>query len=464
LLSVAVPVALKTKLRSLVPELHYIYRDISVHKDAYAILAYAVEKSSVSADKGQIADLWRSFLVKFFHVCVLLSMLHDIGISSMKLFRVQFEPDWTKSAENTVRLQAFQLGQVVNTPYGIGVVENYKPSQYTVAAKDKEKDAALTHASQYHVMFAWGRAVLAEADVKAADLSFASYNRDEIGTIAGGVATKGRVKPANIAPATAKAPKTAEAAVEAIAAGGNALEIVQELEGVEFTSGPMPSPESIFYSTGAGYVFFRLHQMLVDRLLTARLLCASASAKGFREFGKPVVPHPADKAAEAAVALAPGTTAANKGHSHGEMRAAAAAAAGDLTAAAAAGIAAGVNAGGVPALLSPSLEATSAAQGSAEETAHNTYQHFLTALYGLINGSMDPSKYEDECRELMGTGAYLLFTMDRLITHAVKQLSSMVHDPSMSKLRSLWEYTQAKIKLAQGTQRGAAGMLPPILL
>jgi histone deacetylase complex regulatory component SIN3 len=42
---------------------------------------------------------------------------------------------------------------------------------------------------------------------------------------------------------------------------------------------------------------------------------------------------------------------------------------------------------------------------------------------------MDRAKFEDECRQLMGTGSYLLFTLDRVVNHAVKQLQALVSEP-----------------------------------
>lgn len=58
----------------------------------------------------------------------------------------------------------------------------------------------------------------------------------------------------------------------------------------------------------------------------------------------------------------------------------------------------------------------------------------MTALFALLDGSMESSKYEDECRQLMGTASYLLFTMDKLVSHCARQLQSLVSDPSTMKL------------------------------
>ena len=61
-------------------------------------------------------------------------------------------------------------------------------------------------------------------------------------------------------------------------------------------------------------------------------------------------------------------------------------------------------------------EAASAENGG-PGAGSTQYAHFLTALHAFIDGSLDSSRYEDECRDLMGTSAYLLFTMDKLGKH-----------------------------------------------
>ena len=63
------------------------------------------------------------------------------------------------------------------------------------------------------------------------------------------------------------------------------------------------------------------------------------------------------------------------------------------------------------------------------------YQRFLAALSEFLCGAWDSTKYEDECRQLMGTGSYLLFTLDRVINHAVKQLQTLATEAIARKLR-----------------------------
>lgn len=47
----------------------------------------------------------------------------------------------------------------------------------------------------------------------------------------------------------------------------------------------------------------------------------------------------------------------------------------------------------------------------------------MGALYSLIDGSADSTKFEDDCRAIIGTQSYVLFTLDKLIYKIVKQVS-----------------------------------------
>lgn len=50
----------------------------------------------------------------------------------------------------------------------------------------------------------------------------------------------------------------------------------------------------------------------------------------------------------------------------------------------------------------------------------------MGALYNLLDGSADNTKFEDDCRSLIGTQSYVLFTLDKLIYKIVKQVLSVV--------------------------------------
>jgi paired amphipathic helix protein Sin3a len=47
----------------------------------------------------------------------------------------------------------------------------------------------------------------------------------------------------------------------------------------------------------------------------------------------------------------------------------------------------------------------------------------MTALYNLLDGSSDNTKFEDDCRAIIGTQSYVLFTLDKLIYKVVKQVN-----------------------------------------
>mmetsp|Transcript_41164 Transcript_41164/g.63431 ORF Transcript_41164/g.63431 Transcript_41164/m.63431 type:complete len:860 (-) Transcript_41164:67-2646(-) len=73
------------------------------------------------------------------------------------------------------------------------------------------------------------------------------------------------------------------------------------------------------------------------------------------------------------------------------------------------------------------------------------YQFFLEdMLRPVIEGELDPVKYEDLCRELFGISSYVLFTMDRLLQVLVKQILSIFLEDTSSKLFSLHSFEAAR--------------------
>ena len=47
---------------------------------------------------------------------------------------------------------------------------------------------------------------------------------------------------------------------------------------------------------------------------------------------------------------------------------------------------------------------------------------FMSALFSLLNGSAESSKFEDECRAIIGNQSYVLFTLEKLIYKLVKHV------------------------------------------
>lgn len=95
-------------------------------------------------------------------------------------------------------------------------------------------------------------------------------------------------------------------------------------------------------------------------------------------------------------------------------------------------------------MLSAKTNATLAAQKKTKDgAAPNLYSRFMQVLYSLLDGSMDNSKFEDDCRAIIGTQSYVLFTLDKLIFKLVKQLQAAVADDVAVKLLSLHAYEKA---------------------
>ncbi|ESQ49942.1 hypothetical protein EUTSA_v10019899mg [Eutrema salsugineum] len=72
------------------------------------------------------------------------------------------------------------------------------------------------------------------------------------------------------------------------------------------------------------------------------------------------------------------------------------------------------------------------------------YARFMRVLYGVLDGSIENTKFEDECRAIIGNQSYVLFTLDKLIYKLVKQLQAIVADDMDNKLLQLYEYEKSR--------------------
>ncbi|KAJ6423884.1 hypothetical protein OIU84_024789 [Salix udensis] len=77
---------------------------------------------------------------------------------------------------------------------------------------------------------------------------------------------------------------------------------------------------------------------------------------------------------------------------------------------------------------------------SKDANSPDPYARFMSALYSLLDGSVDNAKFEDECRAIIGNQSYVLFTLDKLIYKLVKQLQTVATDEMAGKLLQLYEY------------------------
>ncbi|XP_054823950.1 paired amphipathic helix protein Sin3-like 4 isoform X2 [Prosopis cineraria] len=83
-------------------------------------------------------------------------------------------------------------------------------------------------------------------------------------------------------------------------------------------------------------------------------------------------------------------------------------------------------------------------KASNETNSTDQYGRFMNALYSLLDGSSDNTKFEDDCRAIIGTQSYVLFTLDKLIYRLVKQLQAVATDEMDNKLLQLYTYEKSR--------------------
>ncbi|CAA0829989.1 Paired amphipathic helix protein Sin3-like 2 [Striga hermonthica] len=79
-----------------------------------------------------------------------------------------------------------------------------------------------------------------------------------------------------------------------------------------------------------------------------------------------------------------------------------------------------------------------------KDESSDPYARFMSALFSLLDGSSDNSKFEDDCRSLIGNQSYVLFTLDKLIYKLVKQLQTVSSEEMDCKLLQLYEYEDSR--------------------
>ncbi|XP_075475269.1 paired amphipathic helix protein Sin3-like 2 [Primulina tabacum] len=79
-----------------------------------------------------------------------------------------------------------------------------------------------------------------------------------------------------------------------------------------------------------------------------------------------------------------------------------------------------------------------------KDASIDPYSRFMSALFRLLDGSSDNTKFEDDCRSLIGNQSYVLFTLDKLIYKLVKQLQTVSSDEVDIKLLQLYEYEKSR--------------------
>ncbi|XP_071446323.1 paired amphipathic helix protein Sin3a isoform X2 [Hetaerina americana] len=85
------------------------------------------------------------------------------------------------------------------------------------------------------------------------------------------------------------------------------------------------------------------------------------------------------------------------------------------------------------------------------------YPAFLDMVKNVLDGNMDASAYEDTLREMFGIHAYVAFTLDKVVTYAVRQLQHLVSDESCQNCVELLLREQRRAA-SNGGLSGAGGL------
>uniref|UniRef100_A0A0D9WBP3 Histone deacetylase interacting domain-containing protein n=1 Tax=Leersia perrieri TaxID=77586 RepID=A0A0D9WBP3_9ORYZ len=79
-------------------------------------------------------------------------------------------------------------------------------------------------------------------------------------------------------------------------------------------------------------------------------------------------------------------------------------------------------------------------KASKDTSSPDQYSKFMSVLYNLLDGSSDNTKFEDDCRSIIGTQSYVLFTLDKLIY----KLQAIASDEMDNKLLQLYIYEKSR--------------------
>lgn len=91
---------------------------------------------------------------------------------------------------------------------------------------------------------------------------------------------------------------------------------------------------------------------------------------------------------------------------------------------------------------------------SVSETS--THALFMRLLFRLLSGSVEPSRYEDECRALLGANSFVLSTLDKLVYKLMKQVQALLADDTVGRLLLLHGYEGARLVVPRDDAQYAA--------
>ena len=83
-------------------------------------------------------------------------------------------------------------------------------------------------------------------------------------------------------------------------------------------------------------------------------------------------------------------------------------------------------------------------ESNGSKTPEAIHKEFMGLVQALIEGRVEPSIFEDDCRTLLGTNSYQLFTVDKLVQKIVKQAQTCIQEDPTARLVELWKYENSR--------------------
>merc|ERR1712048_534965 len=68
----------------------------------------------------------------------------------------------------------------------------------------------------------------------------------------------------------------------------------------------------------------------------------------------------------------------------------------------------------------------------------DNFTQFLSTLHAIVEGTCDNSRFEEHCRNLMGTGSFRLHSIEKLIVQTVKIMVSFATHHTSKRIRALF--------------------------
>lgn len=84
-------------------------------------------------------------------------------------------------------------------------------------------------------------------------------------------------------------------------------------------------------------------------------------------------------------------------------------------------------------------------------SSKSKYKAYFSQLLGLLDGNIEASRYEEAVRQLLGNKAYVLYTLDKVITQGVKMMQTLSNDDSFNRLIGVFVF-QRQLSLKTGSK------------